>query len=299
MRTQTIRYLLAAALAAWPGLLPAQPTAHYEPGIEGIKGPSLPPPGFYIRDYNVIYTADQLNDPSGHNLHVQNLNALIYANVPRAIWITPEKLLGGNLGVDALLPLVYTSLKVPPAHFDQSTFGVGDFFAEGTLSWHPKQFDFSVGAGSWAPTGDSAKGLTTRAGKGYWTPMFTAGATWYPDAAKTWAISALSRYEINTQDRDTHITTGDAYTLEWGISKSVIKTIDLGLVGYYQDQITADTHLPAGASSGYNSVAAVGPEINVAFPSCMLFASLRYNYEFMAENRLQGHTIALTLTKKF
>jgi hypothetical protein len=30
-----------------------------------------------------------------------------------------------------------------------------------------------------------------------------------------------------------------------------------------------------------------------------LFVALRYNYEFMAENRMQGHTVALVLTKVF
>jgi hypothetical protein len=46
-------------------------------------------------------------------------------------------------------------------------------------------------------------------------------------------------------------------------------------------------------------VAAVGPEVSVMFPKQMLFLSLRYNYEFMAENRAQGHTVALTVTKRF
>jgi hypothetical protein len=31
----------------------------------------------------------------------------------------------------------------------------------------------------------------------------------------------------------------------------------------------------------------------------MLFVSLRYDYEFLADNRAQGHTVALTLTKRF
>jgi hypothetical protein len=35
------------------------------------------------------------------------------------------------------------------------------------------------------------------------------------------------------------------------------------------------------------------------FPKQMLFISLRYNYEFMAENRAQGNAITLTLTKRF
>jgi hypothetical protein len=31
----------------------------------------------------------------------------------------------------------------------------------------------------------------------------------------------------------------------------------------------------------------------------MIFVSLRYNYEFMAENRAQGNAVTLTLTKAF
>jgi hypothetical protein len=128
--------------------------------------------------------------------------------------------------------------------------------------------------------------------------MLTAGATWYPDEAKTWSVSALSRYEFNTEDRDTHETPGQAYTLEWGISKLLHKTIDCGVAGYYQQRVTASTG-PNPSEFPYSRVAAIGPEISVAFPRTMLFVSLRYDYEFLADNRAQGHTVALTLTKRF
>ena len=71
--------------------------------------------------------------------------------------------------------------------------------------------------------------------------MQTAGATWYIDEEKTWAVSALNRYEFNTEQRDTHVTPGDAYTLEWGVSKTVAKVVDLGAVGYYQQQVTGNS----------------------------------------------------------
>jgi hypothetical protein len=104
----------------------------------------------------------------------------------------------------------------------------------------------------------------------------------------------LNRFEFNTEQRDTEITYGDAYTLEWGVSKTLAKVWDLGAVGYYQQQVT-------GNSSGQplNRVAAVGPEVSVAFPQQMFFVSVRYNYEFMAESRAQGNNITLTLTKRF
>ena len=290
MKNQSVRFILAASLALLPCLIQAQPAAHYTPGIEGIKGASLPPPGFYVRDYNVAYYATRVNDSSGNNVGPANFEAFTYANVPRVIWISDTKVLGGFVGVDALLPLLYQSLKA--GGYDSDTFGIGDFFAESTLSWHPNHFDFAAGLGIWAPTGDSGPG-TTRAGLGYWTPMLTAGATWYIDQEKTWAVSALNRYEFNTEQRDIHITPGQVYTMEWGVSKTVNKVIDLGAVGYYQQQVTATGSAPR------SRVAAVGPEISVAFPKPMLFVSLRYNYEFMAENRAQGNAIALTLTKRF
>jgi hypothetical protein len=175
-------------------------------------------------------------------------------------------------------------------------------FAEMTLSWHLKQFDLSAGAGTWVPTGNSPNTpyplstLSTLPGGGFWTPMLTAGATWYVDSDKTWALSALNRYEISSKQVDTQITPGQAYTLEWGLSKTLEKVIDVGAVGYYQQQVTSDSGSPL--TPGRNRVAAVGPEISMAFPKIMLFVSLRYEYEFMAESRAQGHTFTLTLTKR-
>ena len=186
--------------------------------------------------------------------------------------------------------------------YRSSTFGVGDFYAENTLSWHPGHFDIGAAVGFWAPTGHSASPSQTqpptRAGSGFWTPELTLGATWHPDAAKTWSISALNRYEFNTQDRDLPETPGQAWTLEWGVARKVVQTIDCGVVGYYQQRVTASSG-PDPWAYPYSRVAAVGPEINVQIPSIKSFASLRYNYEFMAENRAQGHTIALTLTTRF
>jgi hypothetical protein len=291
---------LAASLVALPGILQAQPSAHYAPGVEGIKAASLPPPGFYVRDYNYFYWANSLNDSSGNKIGPANLYVFTYANLPRLLWITDTKFLGGYVGFDGFLPLVSQQVNVNPG-FRNNTFGVGDLFVESTLSWHTKQFDFAIGSGVDLPTGDSptSPGPTTKPGLGYWTFMQTAGATWYIDDEKTWAVSALNRLEFNTEQRDTEITYGDAYTLEWGVSKTMAKVFDLGAVGYYQQQFTGNSVGSPAPFGGLNRVAAVGPEISVAFPKVMFFASLRYNYEFMAYSRAQGNSVCLTLTKRF
>jgi hypothetical protein len=297
--TNYIFPLLIAALFAFPDLAQAQPTAHYVPGVEGLKGATLPPPGLYLRDYSVAYYSTRLNDAQGHEIRAANPEALIYANVPRVIWITDQQLLGGNLGLDALLPLQYTDLRAntPNGVFNESTFGLGDVLLEGLWSRHLKRFDMALGYAFWAPSGDSAPALTTRAGHGYWTHMLTAGVTYYIDADKKWAVSALNRYEFNQRKENTKVTPGQAYTLEWGISRNLVKIVDLGLAGYYQQKVTEDSG--SGSSAQRDRVAGIGPEVSGFIPSMMLGLSIRYAYEFMAENRLQGQGITLTVTKRF
>jgi len=126
--------------------------------------------------------------------------------------------------------------------------------------------------------------------------MFTFGGTWFIDSNRTWSVSALNRYEINnTEQPHTDTTTGDAWTIEWGVGKALNNTITAGVVGYYQAKVTGDT---GAHPQPLNRVAAIGPEVDVAFPAQKLVLALRYNYEFLSNNRAQGHTVSLVLTKR-
>jgi hypothetical protein len=62
------RVILTGAVFALALQLNAQDLpvgSHYPAGAEGIKGASLPPPGFYVRDYNYFLTADKVNGIPG------------------------------------------------------------------------------------------------------------------------------------------------------------------------------------------------------------------------------------------
>ena len=294
---------LSLAVCTFTGHIQAQAPAHYVPGMEGLMGSTLPPPGLYFRDYNLFYVADEVDDLDGNRMKAMKFDAFVYAQVPRVIWITDQKVLWGNLGFSALLPFIDQSVAFdqPNGRYDSESFGVGDFMADANLSWHPGPFDIVIAEGFFAPTGNSATPPTTRAGQGFWSSLGTAGITWNSDKEKTWTVSVLSRYETCSEQRDTNITPGDTYTMDWGISKSVTRSallnLDAGVVGYYQQKVTGDT----GPDTTINRdrVAAIGPEVMAAFPKAEFSATLRYEYEFVAENRAQGHTVTLTLTKRF
>lgn len=259
-----------------------------------------------------------------------------YVQAPRLLWMTGWKFLGADYGVAARIPFVYKEhdqgvptilqkyggVPIGPAVTSVNKFGLGDIQIEPLiLSWHLKQFDFLTGYSFWAPTGDYDHNdlFLLNLGNGYWTHMFTLGVTWYPDSKKTWAISLLNRYEINMEQYSDlynvpvspsnpsgigslSTTLGDIYTLEWAVSKTVMPGMDVGLTGYYQQQVTP-TEGPTWYGPTYFGervhVAGIGPEINVNFPKSGFSILLRYAYEFTAMDHSQGSLVTLTLTKSF
>ena len=103
------------------------------------------------------------------------------------------------------------------------------------------------------------------------------------------------------------LTPGDSYTLEWGLSKSVRQTVDIGVIGYYQQQINNDRG--AGVRRLLRRV-----HIILAFTTAWLawgrksicsvrrwaFSSrLATRGEFAAEDPPEGNAFVLTLTKRF
>jgi hypothetical protein len=290
---------LIACLFTLPKRAQAQITGHYVAGVEGIKAATLPPPGFYLRDYNIVYFSDRLNDKNGDKVPVK-FNLSVYANVIRPIWMTGLKLFGGDFGADFVLPLVYTNLRAGSS--EHHTFRPGDIMVRPViLAWHPGQFDFVTAYGIWVPTGDFDRNNPAKPGKGFWSNTFTVGGTWHPDKERTFAVALLNWYEIHTRNHELDVTPGHAYTLEWGLSKALTGTLDIGVVGYYQQQTTSDHGRGITSVSGraLDRVFAMGPEVSLFFPNVTLFAVLRYNREFAVKDRPQGNTLTLTLTKRW
>ncbi len=268
--------------------------SHYPAGVEGIKGASLPPPGVYLRDYNYFLTADQVNGISG------DVDLFAYVQAPRLIWMTGWKVLGANYGMDIIVPFAYKQISAPFG--GANAFNLSDIQVEPLLlSWHLEHFDVAAGYAIWMPTGNfdassPAKYLTSP-GSGYWTHMLTLGAVWYPDKEKTWAVSLLNRYEINTEQDHTDITPGNMFTADFSLSKTVLKGVDVGVSGYYQQLVTRDSG--TGASPDYSHVVGIGPEVSAFWPQIGLFTSLRYAYQVDVKDRPEAQTIVLTLTKPF
>lgn len=278
----------------------AGPAGHYVNGVEGLKAASLPPPGLYYRMYNAYYDAGRLRDNDGNRLPV-DFQVKVFANVHRLIWVSPVELLGGNLFMDALIPILYTDLEIGAMEIADDRWGMGDPFVEPLgLTWRGGRYDAAIGAGVYLPWGQYATDKPASAGKDMWTLMLTAGATAYLDARKTLSASLLSRFEAHSSQDALDIRPGNRFHFEYGLGKRLPKGLEFGLAGYCHWQVSdaKGDDLPPTVNPGdRDRVFAIGPEISVFVPRYTLFASLRGLSEFGARGKSEGNLAVLTLTR--
>jgi len=280
-----------------------QETGHYVDGVEGIKVGSVPGPGFYYKMYNAFYTSNKLMDGNGDKMGV-DFDLTVYANVHRFVWITKKKFLGADYGMNTIIPLVYTDISIGAFGLAENKFALSDVTLEPlVLAWHKKQLDLAFAAGAVVPIGQYDVTNPASAGKDMWTGMITAGATYYFDTNKSWALSALTRYETHSEKGSYAVSPGDDFHFEWGLSKTLPKKNaiwDLGIAGYAWWQISDDK----GADVDYDASVhdrhfAIGPEVAVFLPKQMMSLSIRSQKEFGVIDRAKGSMSCLSLVKVF
>lgn len=306
MKKWWVSAILMMALMLSLSLTVSAGDEHYVNGVEGIKASSLPPAGYYWKMYNLYYSADKLADADGNEVPI-DFEVKVYALVNRFLWMTGKQVLGGDFGVDLIVPVVNTdlSLNPPPGPVASKKMALGDIYLSPlVLSWHQPRYDAAVSVGIYLPTGKTAEdGDPANPGKGYWTTMVTLGATYYLDQAKLWSAAVLPRYEIHGKESDAgDFTAGHDFHFEWGLGKMVPRqnvVWDIGLAGYCHWQVTDDSGADADpvSASSHDGVFAVGPEVMVTIPKSKLILSLRGAKEFGSINHTEGLLINLTMIK--
>lgn len=83
---------------------------------------------------------------------------------------------------------------------------------------------------------------------------------------------------------------GVDYHLDWGASHFFTKQFQLGLVGYYFQQVSDDLGAPDSFGGFRSRVAGVGPQIGFLFPlgDMQGYINLKGYKEFAAQNRPEG-----------
>jgi hypothetical protein len=228
------------------------------------------------------------------------VDGFYFAEALRFIYVPQGKILGATYGAHVTVPFIYKRVNTPAT--TKTQFDLGDVQINPLqLMWHWKPADFAVGYGMFIPSGkfDPSSPLSrlTSPGKGFWSHMLIAGGGWRIDESENWTLSIAGHYEICQEQEGTHITPGDAFTIEAGIGRKLAPGLEAGIAGYYMQQVAPDTG--PNASRENASAVGIGPEVSTFWRNYGLGLTLRYAYEVEARNRPQGHLGLLVVTKKF
>jgi hypothetical protein len=145
-------------------------------GTKGSMAGFVPPPGTYFIDVNYYYAGDASGSAAVGvalrrlgNLTIEadvNIDANAYVNMPSVLWVAPGKVLGGNVGFGAIVPVgrksvdvdldVLATLTLPPPlnrtlqagrrfNFEDSSTEFGDPILNALIGWHQGNWHWNIG----------------------------------------------------------------------------------------------------------------------------------------------------------
>jgi hypothetical protein len=261
-----------------------------------------PPAGVYFNDDTYFYDAKiggGKSLPFG-GLLVANVSVQTWMNLPTTLWVTPAKILGGDLAFSVTSsvgePRVNAGLLVNSPRFgpigvnvtDANT-NLSDFAVQSFLGWQAGNLHWQLGINGIIPSGTYVAGQLSNASLNRPAIDLFGTITWL-DPAIGWDLSAAAGFTFNQTNTATDYKTGNEFHLEWAATKYLTKEFTIGLVGYYYQQLTPDTGTGALLGAFEGRVVALGGAIGYTFEVGKLPVSTRLKVyrEFDAVNHLEG-----------
>jgi hypothetical protein len=164
-----------------------------------------------------------------------------------------------------------------------------------SLKWNQGVHNFMVYGTGDIPVGDYDPNRLANLGIGHGAIDGGAGYTYFnPQTGNEFSATAGLTY--NFKNTSTQYQNGIDFHVDWGASHFVTRQWQLGLVGYYFQQVTDDFGAPASLGGFRSRVAGLGPQIGYIFPlgDKQGYLNLKGYKEFAAENRPEGWNLWLT-----
>jgi hypothetical protein len=252
-----------------------QQKGQYIPGQQGLNAGALPDPGFTYANLTLNYSADTLKNASGNSVPLTgSYNIWAVENI--FFYVPKFKLLGAKLAVMVAAPTL----------------------ANGSLTLGSLRFpNIALNAGGEGLASDNV-------GSGYWGNHLITGSTFYITKNKGTTANLFTDWEFHGSKATaagTSATPGQAFTMEWGLGqvlplkKDFSRLLQLGVIGYDQWQVSdnqglVSPNIPTNALP-YYSVHAIGFQTNFILPAKALNFLFKFEDEYRAFARPEGHTI--------
>ncbi|MEF8824038.1 MAG: transporter [Desulfohalobiaceae bacterium] len=271
-------------------------------GIDSI----LPPPGLYLSNYIANYSANDFKNEKGNNLKLPggddpDLNAVIYA--PQIIYVHNNKIFDNYSIGFQFMPTVLQSYNLDSDVLSANSATLGDmnfgpwigrtenFGNNFRLNWIV-EFD------TYFPTGNHDKDDDLNPGNDFWT--FEPWVSLSLQMPYGFTLGTRQMVTYNTEGSDSDIQPGIAYHTNYSLWKSlkpIAPSLQIGIVGYYLDQLEEDELNGEDQENSEEKVSAIGPALSWRAPSGTT-VRLKAYFEDNVENRPEGQKILLRIIQK-
>lgn len=172
---------------------------------------------------------------------------------------------------------------------------VGDLIPQIALKWNAGVNNFMVYGTGDIPVGSYDPNRLANLGIGHGAIDGGAGYTYFdPKAGNEFSVVAGLTY--NFMNTYTQYQNGVDFHVDWGASHFFTRQLQLGLVGYFLQQVSPDTGAGAVLGPFESRIAGIGPQIGYLFPvgDMQGYVNLKGYKDFAAENRPEGWDLWLT-----
>jgi hypothetical protein len=243
-------------------------------------------------------TIGKLNPTVNVNLNA-NLNAQVDLEFLAASYVFQPPVLGGqfalgmagafgrsNVSIDGTL---ITPLGTRQGSISDSRGGVADLYPTAAIKWNQGVHNFMTYVTGDIPVGTYDSDRLANFGIGHAAIDSGVGYTYFnPQTGRE--FSAVTGLTYNFKNTETDYQNGIDWHLDWGLSQFVSKQVHIGAVGYFYQQLTADSGAPPILGDFKSRVVGIGPQIGFIFPVGNMQGYLNFKgyKEFDAENRPEG-----------
>lgn len=298
----------ALALSAAPqkAVADAGGVSFWLPGTLGSLAAAPAVPGWA---YETIYIHLQMNAGAGKNFVTTNgipgsvvagLNAHADVLVQGVTYTSALPVLGGQAGFSVLAAPgnigagVSTSLTGPLGNtisgskFDNRNT-VSDVFYQGTLKWNQGVNNEMVYITGNIPSGTYDPNRLANLSFGF-VAFDVGGAYTYLNPQTGHELSVAAGVTYSLPNPDLQYQNGIDFHLDWGASQFVTKNVQVGLAGYYFQQLTPDSGPGAQLGTFEGMAVGLGPQIGFLFPvgDMQGYLNLKGFADLDVENRPKG-----------
>jgi hypothetical protein len=177
----------------------------------------------------------------------------------------------------------------------QALTSYGDVIPQIAMKWNLGVHNFMTYVMGDIPVGDYDPNRLANLGIGHGALDWGGGYTYFnPQTGNE--FSGTAGFTYNFINPDTQYKNGVDFHFDWGASHFFTKQLQLGLVGYYFQQITDDTGAGATLGGFRSRIAGVGPQLGFLFPvgDMQGYVNAKVYKEFAAQNRPEGWNAWLT-----